>query len=114
VRPGFLTRATFSSNAKVNALLIPAAAVVISLSEGSSAVYLVKEGRAKRTNVRTGLSYSGRIEILEGVATGDTVIVAGNIAVRDGAAIRVVTAALGDSVPPGASLRSGTGRGGGE
>jgi membrane fusion protein (multidrug efflux system) len=112
VKPGYLVRATFTSSAKGDALLIPASAIVI--SAGASAVYLVKEGRAKRTNVRTGLNYSGRIEILDGVVAGDTVIVAGNIAVRDGAAVRVVPAALGDSVPPASRAQLGSGRGNGD
>jgi RND family efflux transporter MFP subunit len=111
VRPGFLARATFRSNARENALLIPVSAVVVSV--GASVVYVVNEGKATRTSVRPGLTSEGRIEILEGLSEGDTVIVAGNIAVRDGARVRVVTAA-GDSLTVrSAGGASGSGRGGG-
>jgi membrane fusion protein (multidrug efflux system) len=105
VRPGYLTRATFRSNARENTLLVPASAVVI--SAGSSALYLLQGGTARRVNVRTGLAHEGRMEILEGVSAGDTVIVAGNTSVRDGGAVRIVEQALGDSVSPVAPGRRG-------
>jgi hypothetical protein len=105
VRPGYLTRATFRSNARENTLLVPASALVI--SAGSSALYLLQDGAARRVNVRTGLAHEGRMEILEGVSAGDTVIVAGNTSVRDGGAVRIVDRALGDSVSPVAPGRRG-------
>ena len=112
VKPGYLTRATFRSNARENALLVPVSAVVI--SAGSSVIYLVKEGRASRTNVATGLVHEGNVEILAGVQVGDTVIVAGNTSVRDNAPVRVVPPTLGDSAPGVRQLRGGGGGSGQE
>jgi multidrug efflux pump subunit AcrA (membrane-fusion protein) len=114
VKPGFLTRATFSSNVRENALLVPSAAVVV--SGGASVVYLVKGGTARRQNVRPGLTYAGNMEILDGVIEGDTVIVAGNTSVRDGGPVKVVDAAVGDSLSSaiqgsGEEVGSGPGRG---
>lgn len=105
VKPGFLTRATFSTSARENALLIPASAIVV--TAGASAVYLMSDGRAHLQSVRPGLNYAGRIEILEGIQEGDTVIVAGNIAVRDGALVRAVAPTLGDSVRIGVEMGGG-------
>jgi multidrug efflux pump subunit AcrA (membrane-fusion protein) len=117
VKPGFLTRATFSSNVRENALLVPSAAVVV--SGGASVVYLVKGGRARRQNVRPGLTYAGNMEILDGVIEADTVIVAGNTSVRDGGLVKVVDAAVGDSLSSAiqgsgeeAGSEPGRGRGG--
>jgi membrane fusion protein (multidrug efflux system) len=114
VKPGFLARATFHSTARENAVLVPASAIVV--SGGLSAVYLVRSGNASRQNVSTGLTSEGRVEILDGVTEGDTVIVAGNIAVRDGAPVRIVDPARGDSIPTRGALQGprSTGAAGGE
>jgi hypothetical protein len=60
-------------------------------------VYLVRGGKAVRTRVRRGATYQGRIEIVDGLAPGDSVIVAGNNMVRDGGAIRLATSPTLDS-----------------
>jgi hypothetical protein len=67
----------------------------------------MSDGRAHLQSVRPGLNYAGRIEILEGIQEGDTVIVAGNIAVRDGALVRAVAPTLGDSVRIGVEMGGG-------
>lgn len=87
-RPGFLARATFALGAREGALLVPASTIVS--GTGAAAVFVVQDGRANRRTVETGLSSRGQIEILSGVSAGDTVVVAGNNALRDGARVRVV------------------------
>jgi hypothetical protein len=51
--------------------------------------FLVREGRAVRRPVETGARRRGVVEILSGVAAGDTVVVAGQQNLRDGAGVRV-------------------------
>lgn len=96
-RPGFLARLHFRLEARGGMLLVPAGAVV----EGASgaAVYLVREGRASRRAVRRGDVHQGRVEIREGLAPGDTVVVAGATAVRDGARVRIVPAPAAAAAP---------------
>jgi len=53
---------------KPQALLIPVSA----LSDGN--VWIIEDGRAKKRPVKTGLRDSRKIEILEGLNPGDTVI----------------------------------------
>jgi RND family efflux transporter MFP subunit len=97
-RPGFLARATFSLGTKENVLLVPASAIVN--EGGSEAVYVVENDRAARRPVRTGMTSSGNVEILAGVASGDLVVVAGTNNLRDGANVRVVNPAAASEDSP--------------
>ncbi len=87
VRPGFLARAVFSLDPRGNVLLVPASAVVDAAA--GAAVFRVKDGTASRTSVRRGDTYQGRVEILSGIAAGDTIVIAGNTELRDGASVRI-------------------------
>jgi RND family efflux transporter MFP subunit len=87
-RPGFLARVTFHYAPRTGVLMVPAAAVVDDASGAS--VWTVRGGRASRVTVRRGGTFEGRVEIAEGLAPGDTVVVAGNVGLRDGAEVRVV------------------------
>lgn len=71
-----------------DALLVPAAAVIQEMAE--SFLYIVDgEGRARRRLVSVGITTSADVEILEGLAAGDRVIVQGQNALPDGAAVAV-------------------------
>lgn len=68
------------------ALVVPRSAV---LDNGQGAfVYTVRQGRAKKTEVRTGLEQDDEIEIIGPVKAGDIVITLGNYELSDGMAIR--------------------------
>jgi RND family efflux transporter MFP subunit len=104
-RPGFLARITFALGAKENVLLVPASAIV--QDAGSSAVYVIEQDRAERRPVRTGVTSEGRVEILEGIETGDVVVVAGTRNLRDGATVRVVNPAASEGPPETARTPTG-------
>jgi RND family efflux transporter MFP subunit len=87
VRPGFLARVSFALAPRSGVLTVPAGAVLEAAS--GSAVFLVDDGRAVRRRVQRGETYEGRIEITSGLSPGDTVVVAGNAELRDGAAVRL-------------------------
>lgn len=93
VRPGFLARVTFALSPRTGVLTVPAGAVLEAAS--GSAVFVVDDGRALRKRVQRGDTYDGRVEITAGLSPGDTVVVAGNAELRDGAAVR-----LSQSAPP--------------
>lgn len=52
-------------------------------------VYLVKDGKAHKQNVKTGITSGKKIEILEGVSKGDQVIVNGPDNIKDGLEVTV-------------------------
>ena len=67
------------------ALMVPEDALV---QRGNQAfVYTVAEGKARMTTVDQGERYAGWVEIRQGLALGDPVIVEGVIKVRDGSPV---------------------------
>ncbi|MHB1168040.1 MAG: efflux RND transporter periplasmic adaptor subunit [Longimicrobiales bacterium] len=86
-RPGFLARVTFRLSAQEGVLLIPAGALVG--GQGSQSVFVVENDRAIRRTVETGLTSSGRVEIVNGLDGSEVVVTAGSNMLRDGAAVRV-------------------------
>lgn len=69
------------------AVLVPEAAVVP--RQDGNVVFVVRDGRAVRTRVELGARRRGEVEIVSGVSRGDTVVVAGQQNVGDGAAVSV-------------------------
>jgi membrane fusion protein (multidrug efflux system) len=88
LRPGFTIRATFRLGSRDNALFIPTRAVMGPV--GARSVVIVRQGKSERRIIRVGPDIDGRIEVLEGLALGDTVIVAGQALLRDGSTVRIV------------------------
>jgi membrane fusion protein, multidrug efflux system len=99
-RPGFLARVSFRLVPRNDVLLVPATAVLE--NPRGAVVYVVQDGKASLRSVERGITSEGRVEITEGLVEGDSVVVAGNTMLRDGAAVRVIdraqpTAPQGDS-----------------
>ena len=69
-------------------VMIPEEAVVI--EEGSPYLFVVKDGKAERRNVKTGGRQPGWVQITEGISAGDEVISSGASKVRAGGAVKVV------------------------
>ena len=88
LRPGFTIRATFRLGSRNDALFIPTRAVMG--PAGARSVVVVREGKSERRLIRVGPDIDGRVEVLEGLALGDTVIVAGQALLRDGSPVRIV------------------------
>ncbi|MBK6487054.1 MAG: efflux RND transporter periplasmic adaptor subunit [Gemmatimonadetes bacterium] len=104
LRPGYTARTTFRLQSRDDALLIPVRAV--QGGAGSLSVFVVQEGKPSRRVVRTGAEVDGRVEILEGLSAGDTVIVAGATEVRDGRDIRIVQPLAPEEATPGPTPRA--------
>ncbi len=86
--PGQLARVTFS-NQKAIGLMIPFASLRHD-SQGPHVYRAQDDSIAKRVGVRTGIHLGDKIEILDGLAEGDEVIVSGLLNMRDGKSIRIV------------------------
>jgi RND family efflux transporter MFP subunit len=67
---------------------------VLRYSDGRSVAWVVETvdgiDRAAERLVETGVSFDGKIEILSGIAAGERVVVAGNEALRNEQAVRVI------------------------
>ena len=51
-------------------------------------VYKVVDGKATRVQVKTGLRRGSQVEVVSGLQAGDVVVTAGQIKLREGAAVR--------------------------
>jgi len=92
LRPGLFGRVTLELSERAEALWVPEESLI---PQGNKHfVYRVEAGAegkpatAKMTPVTIGKREAGRVEILDGVATGDRVITAGVLKVRDGAPVQ--------------------------
>jgi membrane fusion protein (multidrug efflux system) len=108
LRPGMFARVTAVFGSRENALIIPEEAIipqggrtfVVKVVAGEKPDTLVSE----RVTVKTGLRQPGKVEILEGLAEGDTVVTAGHQRLqKDGTVVRVVDLSQGGGNKPGAS-----------
>lgn len=107
LRPGYSVRVTLKLDERDDALVIPTRAVVG--AAGSQSVYVIRDGRAERRRVRVGTDLDGRMEVLEGLAAGDTVITTGNALLRDGAQVRIVEPLAPETARPAVTVPATTG-----
>jgi membrane fusion protein, multidrug efflux system len=87
LRPGLFARISVLLQLKEDALSVPEQAIV---PQGDSQfVFKIVDGKAQLTKVVTGTRREGRVEIVEGLAAGDQVVTAGQLKIRDGAAVSI-------------------------
>lgn len=75
-----------------NAVVIPDAAV-IATPRGYKVVYVVQDGKASMRKVTLGLEQGDRVQVTDGIQPGEMVIIAGNLNLKDGAAVQLGQAA---------------------
>ena len=92
LRPGVFVRVRLILEARPEVPVVPEEALVAAPGNVQF-VYRVYEGRAKRVDVLTGSRRGGMVELVEGPAVGDTVVTAGQLKLRDGAAVSIVPVA---------------------
>jgi membrane fusion protein (multidrug efflux system) len=113
LRPGMFARVNAVFGTRENALVIPEEAIIP--QGGRTFVVKVVAGDkpdvrvSERVAVKVGLRQPGKVEILEGLSAGDTVVTAGHQRLqKDGTAVRVV-----DLSQPGGGRPAGAGGPGG-
>ena len=97
LRPGFFARVDLGISEREGVPMIPEDAV-LQRADGAIAFRLVGDDRVERRVLRTGAVRDGRVEVLEGLALGDQVVVRGQTGLVDGS---VVSATMrGDAAVP--------------
>jgi membrane fusion protein (multidrug efflux system) len=87
LRPGLLVRVTVKGQTR-QAVLVPESAIV---QRGDTAfVFTVADNKATESKVQLGKRIPGQIEIVEGIAPGTEVVVAGNTRLINGASVEIV------------------------
>jgi multidrug efflux system membrane fusion protein len=88
LRPGFFASVRASVGREGEALVIPVEAVLP--TEKGFLAFVVEGGRARARTVRLGLhTRDGGVEVISGLAAGETLAVAGALALEDGVAVEV-------------------------
>ena len=90
LRPGMFVRVRLVFARRDNVLTITEQALVPA-AQGMS-VFVVIDGKVKQTAVTPGQRRAGMVEIVEGLKAGDSVVTAGQLKLRDGAAVKPVGA----------------------
>lgn len=101
LKPGMFARVKLILAERDNALVVPEEAIV---PQGKKVtVWKIVDGKAMRTEVQTGMRRDAKVEILQGLQLGDTVVIAGQIRLsRDGTPVRILQGA-GRNGPEGQS-----------
>jgi membrane fusion protein, multidrug efflux system len=86
LRPGMFARVRLTLADTGETVVVPEQAVAMQGEE--QVMYKVVDGRAMRTKVEVGQRREGKVEIVEGIGGGDTIVVAGWQRLRDGALVR--------------------------
>ena len=100
--PGMLVRATFTLAERPDVLAVPAETLALR-PDGSRTVFVVDGEVARQRKVTTGLEGGGWIEIKEGLAEGDKVIVQGFEKLKDGAPVTLPGKGPKPAKPDGAA-----------
>ena len=88
LKPGMFARVRLLLAERENALMVPEEAIVP--QGGKVTVWKVVDGKAMRTEVKTGLRRAAKVEIVQGLSAGDTVVTAGQIRLsKDGTPVRI-------------------------
>jgi len=84
---GGFSRATIHVGRRIQTLSVPKSAV--KSETGERYVFVVENGKAKRTNIEVGLTDDTDVEVLKGLQPGDPIVAVASPALVDGTAVTV-------------------------
>jgi RND family efflux transporter MFP subunit len=85
--PGMFARLQIGLETATDAVVLPGDAVLV-MPNGEKVAYVLKDGKAERRLVKTGLEAGGQVQIVSGIQPGDTVVTAGNEKLKDGMEVK--------------------------
>ena len=91
LQPGMFGRMRIDYDQRADALVLPRTALLD--DESDPAVFAVRNGKAQRVAVKLGYVEGEWAEVREGLKLGDSVVVAGKTALRDGSVVQVINGA---------------------
>lgn len=89
--PGMFARARLNTGTVKDAIIVPAQALVTT-SDARSIAYVAVNGKAQRREVSIGIEDGNRVQIVQGLQPGDSVIITGVMGLSDGRLIKSVGA----------------------
>ena len=103
LRPGVFARVRLIVERRDNVMLIPEAALIPAPGQ-TQYVFRVSEGVAQQVGVKTGMRRAAEVEIVEGLAPNDIVVIAGQFKLRDGALVAVTRTGIDIAKPESKTL----------
>jgi HlyD family secretion protein len=93
LRANGAAQVTIAANSKNDAIVVPASAVTLETSDAKEGTVMVVDDQnvAHETKVTIGIRTPDKIEIVEGLKGGETVVIEGNYALADGTKVEVAT-----------------------
>ena len=82
LKPGQYGKVKIIIAERKNAVVLPQNAVV-----NDNEIFVVENGRAIKRTVILGLQNEGEIEVVKGILAGDTIVISGNVGLKDGALV---------------------------
>jgi membrane fusion protein, multidrug efflux system len=98
LRPGMFARVRLLTSNVQEGMIIPEQAVVPSGDEFF--VFRVVDGRASRAKIEIGQRQAGVVEVVRGLNKDDMIVTAGQLKIRDGAAVNVASAPAEKATAP--------------
>jgi membrane fusion protein, multidrug efflux system len=87
LRSGTFVYVDFSKKTSQQMLLIPRLALTESVRNAN--VYVVKNNTARQKTIKTGAEMGEMVQVVEGLTAGDTVVISGQINLKDGSPVSV-------------------------
>ncbi|HEY8227916.1 MAG TPA: efflux RND transporter periplasmic adaptor subunit [Pyrinomonadaceae bacterium] len=99
LRANGAAQVTISAQAKTDAIVVPASAVTLEASNADEGTVMVVDDQsiARETKVTVGIRTSDKMEIVEGLKGGETVVIEGNFALADGTKVEIAKDEADDS-----------------
>jgi HlyD family secretion protein len=93
LRANGAAQVTVFANSKDDAIVVPATAVTLEASNANEGTVMVVDAQnvAHETKVTVGIRTAEKIEIVEGLQGGETVVIEGNYALPDGTKVEIAT-----------------------
>ena len=85
--PGMFARLKLPLQTVADAVVVPGEAVLV-LPSGEKVAFILKDGKAQRRMLQTGLEAGGQVQIISGLQPGEKVVVAGNEKLKDGMEVK--------------------------
>lgn len=89
LKPGMFGRIRIVYDTRSNALMIPKEAIMN--EDGANTVYVLNNNLVFRRTIQTGYENGANIEVLEGLADGDSVVTIGQSSLQDSTLVQVVS-----------------------
>ena len=98
LKPGMFARVSLVLGERKDALLVPEQAIV---PRGSDYyVFRIVDGKAALAKVQLGARRTGEVEIVEGLAAGDRIVVDGQLKLKPGVPVKILADKVDTASPP--------------